>query len=152
MLTRYIEGVIACVDHPVILISDDDPLVTSALDRQATRAGLWVVSDHHSQVHAMAKVLQPTVIILDLHQSVHGITLLDQLKGDPETRDVRVIVLSANADDVTRRLCLEKGAAEFVTKPFDTLFVTRVAGLAGSVSRERMTQRKGPVRRREPSA
>ncbi len=118
--------------RPTILIADDEPLLVSALARQAKLAGLSFISDTSSNhVMELAKRHKPAVIILDIVQNVDGRDLLAQLKRDPETREIKVIILSAIPDQYTRHLCFELGAVDYEVKPFDSTFMRKVARLAG---------------------
>jgi CheY-like chemotaxis protein len=117
---------------PVVLISDDEPLVVSALTREARRSGLASVADTTSHlVLSLARRHRPAVIILDIHQHQDGRDLLAQLKQDPETRDCKVVILSGVEDQFTRHVCFELGAEAYEVKPFDPTFMTRVARMAG---------------------
>ncbi|MBJ6759816.1 response regulator [Myxococcaceae bacterium JPH2] len=123
---------------PVILISDDEPLIVSALAREARRSGLTCVSDTTSErVLELARQHQPAVIILDINQHQDGRDLLAQLKQDPLTRDCKVIILSGVEDQFTRHVCFELGADDYEVKPFDPTFITRIARLAISVAHAR---------------
>ena len=65
---------------PVVLIADDEPLLVSALVREARRSGLTSVSDTTSErVLELAREHRPAVIILDIHQNQDGRDLLAQL-------------------------------------------------------------------------
>ncbi len=120
------------MSRPTILIADDEPLIVSALARQAKLAGLSFISDTSSaHVVELAKAHKPAVIILDIVQNVDGRDLLAQLKRDPETRHIKVIILSAIPDQYTRHLCFELGAVDYEVKPFDSSFMRKVARLAG---------------------
>jgi two-component system response regulator AdeR len=117
---------------PVVLIADDEPLVVSALAREARRSGLASVADTTSErVLELARKHRPAVIILDLHQHQDGRDLLAQLKQDPDTRECKVIILSGVEDQFTRHVCFELGAEAYEVKPFDHTFMTRVARMAG---------------------
>ncbi len=105
--------------EPKILISDDDANLVTALSRFARHAGFEVTEDTESEVVALAKRVHPDLILLDLRQKVDGRDLLASLKRDPETRDIKVVVLSGVEDQFTRRTCLELGAFDYETKPFD---------------------------------
>jgi CheY-like chemotaxis protein len=115
---------------PVVLISDDEPLLVAALSREARRVGMHAVPDTTSDVVDMARKLQPDIIVLDIHQRIDGRDLLASLKKDPETRDLKVVILSANEDQFMRHLCLQLGAADYEVKPFDPTFIRRVARMA----------------------
>jgi PAS domain S-box-containing protein len=62
----------------------------------------------------------PDLILLDLHlPDLHGREVLEQLKGDPATASIPVVILSADASPAQlERLCAA-GAAGYLTKPID---------------------------------
>lgn len=114
---------------PTILISDDEPLLVAAISREVRRIGLTPISDTKSDVVSLAREHQPSVILLDVRQQVDGRDLLQRLKTDPTTRDLKVIVLSGVEDQFIRRVCLELGAEDYVIKPFDSSFLHKLARL-----------------------
>jgi CheY-like chemotaxis protein len=74
------------------------------------RLGLELAREHH-----------PDLIVLDLHlPDLPGERVLAELQEDPETRDIPVIVLSADATR-EREQMLVAGASAFLTKPIDLL-------------------------------
>lgn len=120
------------MSSPLVLIADDEPLVVSALAREACRSGLTSVADTTSEhVLELARKHRPAVIILDLHQRQDGRDLLAQLKQDPETRDCKVVILSGVEDQYTRHVCFKLGADAYEVKPFNPSFMPRVARMAG---------------------
>jgi DNA-binding response OmpR family regulator len=114
---------------PTILISDDEPELASALRREVNRAGMSAVIDANSDVVAMAKEHQPDLIVLDIHQRIDGRDLLAALKNDPQTKHLKVLMLSAVEDQFMRHTCLELGAADYDVKPFDPGFIRRMIRL-----------------------
>ncbi len=119
---------------PVVLISDDEPLLVNALSREARRVGLQAVADTSSDVVDIARAVQPDVIVLDIHQRVDGRDLLAKLKKDPATAHLKVVILSANEDQFMRHLCLELGAVDYEVKPFDPTFIRRIARMAAGAA------------------
>jgi len=115
---------------PTILISDDEPMLVTALCREARRVGLEPIGDTTSDVVTLAKTLRPDVILLDVHQRIDGRDLLSRLKRDPETCNMKVVILSAVEDQFMRRTCLELGAEDYEVKPFDPTFLRKVARMA----------------------
>ena len=113
--------------NPTILVSDDEPLLVNALKREARRFGIDVIIDTKSNVVEIARAQRPDLIVLDIHQSLDGRDLLATLKRHPETRDVPVVMLSANEDQFIRHCCLELGAADYEVKPFDPSFMRKMA-------------------------
>ena len=66
-----------------------------------------------------ARQLLPTLIILDLMlPQLEGTEVCKQLKADPKTAGIPIIMLTAKAEEVDRVLGLELGADDYVTKPF----------------------------------
>lgn len=116
------------MDHtPTILVSDDEPLLVNALKREARRFGIEVLVDTKSNVVEIAEQFHPDLIVLDVHQLLDGRDLLAALKRNDKTRDVPVIMLSANDDQYMRNCCFELGAEDYEVKPFDPSFLRKVA-------------------------
>jgi CheY-like chemotaxis protein/anti-sigma regulatory factor (Ser/Thr protein kinase) len=68
----------------------------------------------------LARQHRPTLILLDLHlPDLHGREVLEQLKRDPATADIPVVVVSADATPAQVERLLAAGAAEYLTKPID---------------------------------
>jgi two-component system, cell cycle response regulator DivK len=67
---------------------------------------------------SMAQTAQPDLILMDLGLPViDGWQATKQLKGDPGTQHIPIIVLSAHAMTNDRELALAAGGDEFDTKP-----------------------------------
>lgn len=124
------------VPKPTVLISDDEPMLVSALSREVRRAGFEPIADTTSDVVSLARRHKPDVILLDVHQRVDGRDLLATLKKDPETRNTKVVILSAVEDQFMRHTCLELGAEDYEVKPFDPTFIRRLARLVGAANDE----------------
>src|SRR5215469_12854507 len=76
---------------------------------------------------AMAISESPDIILMDLEMpNVDGWEATRRLKGDPQTRDIPIIALSAHALAGEREKALAAGCNEFDTKPieFDRLVAT----------------------------
>jgi len=68
----------------------------------------------------LAQQLKPALILLDVHlPDLHGFDVLRQLRDDPRTKDIPVVVLSADATDWQTGRFLDAGANDYLTKPFD---------------------------------
>ena len=75
----------------------------------------------------MAAAEQPDIILMDLEMPVvDGWEASRRLKGNPQTRDIPIIALSAHALAGERQKALAAGCNEFDTKPieFDRLVAT----------------------------
>jgi CheY-like chemotaxis protein len=83
----------------------------------------------------MAAAEQPDIILMDLEMPVvDGWEATRRLKGNPQTRDIPVIVLSAHALAGERERAIAAGCDEFETTPieFDRLVATMRRVLAHS--------------------
>jgi CheY-like chemotaxis protein len=82
----------------------------------------------------MAAAERPDLILMDLEMPViDGWEATRRLKGNPDTRDIPIIALSAHALAGSREKALAAGCDEFDTKPieFDRLVATMRRVLAG---------------------
>jgi len=102
---------------PWILVVDDEPDVAYLFQQQLQREGYRVsVVTQGSQAVQVARQLRPELITLDLLMDVDGLAVLRQLKADPETADIPVVIVSVVAEP-ERGLAL--GAADYLTKPLN---------------------------------
>jgi CheY-like chemotaxis protein len=100
----------------VVLVIDDDPSALDLIGRTLQGAGVRVVtaSDGEEGLN-LARTLHPAAITLDvLMPGMDGWEVLRELKADPETRDIPVIMVTMTDD---RELGYALGATEFLTKP-----------------------------------
>ncbi len=68
---------------------------------------------------AAAQTEAPDLLVLDIGlPEMDGWQVLDHLRSVPETRSLPVLVLTAHAEEESRRRADEGGADAFVTKPF----------------------------------
>jgi CheY-like chemotaxis protein len=102
----------------VVLAIDDDPDVIYLLSENLAEAG-YLVTGANSGYEGVQKArsLKPFAITLDiLMPNKDGWQVLHELKSDPETRSIPVILLSIiDNKDLGYRL----GAADYLVKPFD---------------------------------
>jgi CheY-like chemotaxis protein len=105
-----------------LLYIEDNPanlkLVEHLLQAQA---GVHLVTASHGALGLeLARRHHPDLIILDLHlPDVMGWEILHQLRSDDATRDIPVIVLSADTTASQRSRLLEAGADRYLTKPIN---------------------------------
>ncbi|MEW5775036.1 MAG: response regulator transcription factor [Thermodesulfobacteriota bacterium] len=68
---------------------------------------------------AEARRRRPDLVVLDLMlPGMSGFDVCKELKRDPETMDIPVIMLTARGEEVDRIVGLELGADDYVVKPF----------------------------------
>ena len=107
--------------RPVVLVVDDDPAVRDALTKLLRRAGYAClgVSDGAAGL-AFARTRRPSVIITDFQMAgMNGLAFLEEVRRQPQLRDVPAILLSAHGADAASERVRQLGAY-FVAKPYDT--------------------------------
>ena len=111
----------------ILYVEDNDDNVYVVRNRLG-RAGFTVlVAVDAEQGLAMATAERPDLILMDLEMPViDGWEATRRLKGNPDTRDIPIIALSAHALAGSREKALAAGCDEFDTKPieFDRLVAT----------------------------
>jgi len=103
------------------VLAVDDTLASLKLLSDILGAEGYRVLPADSGELALASVARqrPELILLDLRMpGMDGFEVLRQLKRNPESRDVPVIILSAVTDAEQRVEGLKLGALDFVSKPF----------------------------------
>ncbi len=87
----------------------------------ARRAGITLLSAMQGSMGVtLARDHRPELILLDLDlPDMRGEEVLARLHADPETVDLPVVVISADATSGQRARLVEAGARDFITKPFD---------------------------------
>jgi DNA-binding response OmpR family regulator len=101
-----------------ILVVDDEPDLLRFVRRALEAEGYQVqTATDGADGLRLALTTEPDLIVLDLLMpGVDGQAVLSAvLAQDP---DMRVLVLSATADVQARIACLERGAVDFLAKPF----------------------------------
>jgi DNA-binding response OmpR family regulator len=106
---------------PTLLVVDDDPEINRLVARIFEKRGYRVTAAlDGAEALASVKRDRPDLIMLDLNlPKIDGWEVCRQLKGDPATRAIPIIMLTAahaNVDDAEIGLGL--GADEYVAKPF----------------------------------
>lgn len=105
---------------PSIMLVDDDPLLGEIVHHKLRLAGHEVTLVSASEeACATARELMPDLIVLDSMMPIlSGPQVLAELKRNPATASIPVIMLTARKgqDDVVQ--ALRAGAEDYLTKPF----------------------------------
>ncbi|MCA9568182.1 MAG: response regulator, partial [Myxococcales bacterium] len=104
--------------RPLILVIDDDTGAQEFIGRALDRSGFRVeLANDGREGIEKARELLPLAIVLDVMMPrVDGWSVLAELKGDPSTADIPV-VMATMVDDRAR--AIETGAVEYLSKPVD---------------------------------
>jgi adenylate cyclase len=119
------DGVRTAVQSSRILIVDDNASNRDVLERRLAREGHQIVTAANG-TSALELVGKETfdLILLDLIMpEMSGFEVLRRLKAAEHTSDIPVIVISAldEVDSVVR--CIEAGAEDYLTKPFNPILL-----------------------------
>jgi CheY-like chemotaxis protein len=109
-----------------ILIVEDHPTMREAMRLVLEHEGfdINVAADGQSAL-TMARSGPPDLMFLDMNlPGASGADILRQLKADPQTAGIRVIVITAVGEE-GRQFALSLGADEYFTKPFSPLALLR---------------------------
>jgi CheY-like chemotaxis protein len=115
-----------------ILLVEDNEMNRDMLSRRLARSGYEVVlAVQGEEGVALARSAAPDMILMDMSLPVlDGWEATRRLKGDPETRDIPVIALTAHAMSGDREKAQEAGCDDFDTKPVEyTRLLSKIQGL-----------------------
>ena len=103
-----------------VLVVEDEPNIIEAISFILSRDG-WNVDTHSNGVDAadVVRRKQPDVLILDVMlPGRSGYDILRDLRDDPATQTLPVLMLTARGQTKDRELAEQAGASRFMTKPF----------------------------------
>ncbi len=125
-----------------LLIADDSPVNRDLLERRLTREGYTVdLADNGVRALEMIQGRDYEILLLDIMMPLmDGFEVLRKLRAQDETKHLPVIVISAldDVDSIVR--CVEMGADDYLTKPFDPVLLR--ARIDASLERKRLRDRE----------
>src|SRR5712692_3052470 len=104
--------------HPLVLLIEDDAATVRLVRAYLHDAG-YDLAEASTPAHGfeLARRLRPAAILLDLDlDGEDGLKLLEQLKADPATREIPVVIESVLAE---QRRGFLLGASDYLVKPLD---------------------------------
>ncbi|MEM8947142.1 MAG: response regulator [Planctomycetota bacterium] len=103
-----------------ILIVEDDASLAEVLDYNLSQEGYAtaVARDGHQGLREM-RLRCPDLVVLDLMlPMIGGLEVCRQLRADPATQEVLVLMLTARSEESDQLVGFSVGADDYVTKPF----------------------------------
>jgi CheY-like chemotaxis protein len=103
-----------------ILVIEDSAVIRRLIEvcLRAADLDIHMSEDGPSGLEAV-RTQSPDLLVLDIGlPGMDGWQVLDHIRTDPATRSLPVVVLTAHAEEESRRRADEGGADAFVTKPF----------------------------------
>jgi len=106
-----------------ILVVDDDADIVGFLAMNLRMEGFEVdVASDGEQALARVRGFAPDLVILDVMMpGIDGVEVTRQLRADPVTTALPIIMLTAKGQTPDKVMGLQAGADDYLVKPFDTL-------------------------------
>jgi two-component system alkaline phosphatase synthesis response regulator PhoP len=103
-----------------IAIIEDESNIVELVKYNLDRDGYHTLSANNGRKGLdLVRQELPDLVILDLMMpELDGISVCKQLRADPQTKNIPIIILTAKSEEADRVLGLEMGADDYVTKPF----------------------------------
>jgi DNA-binding response OmpR family regulator len=121
------------------LVVEDDPDIVELLVHYLTRDGFSVdtVADGRKALDRI-RAESYQILVLDLQlPGMDGLALCTEVRRDPRTRELPVVMLTARGDEADRIVGLEMGADDYIVKPFSPKeLVARVRALFRRLERK----------------
>jgi PAS domain S-box-containing protein len=125
-------------ERPRILLADDNADMRDYVRRLlAGRYDVTAVADGVAAREAAARALPDLVLSDVMMPRLDGFGLLKELRADPRTQALPVILLSARAGEEARVEGLQAGADDYLTKPFSARELLARVGSALEIARLR---------------
>jgi CheY-like chemotaxis protein len=118
-----------------ILLVEDEPADALLIQRALTRAGFVGQVEHAADADlALAWLRQhteehelPSLVLLDLKlPGMFGLELLDEIRKQPNLRQIPIVVLTGSSDSQTINCAYERGANSYLIKSPDPHEVNRL--------------------------
>lgn len=114
---------------PLILIVEDEADIVTLLRYNLERDGFrTAIAGDGEEALLLAAEQAPNLVLLDwMLPLMSGLEVCRQLRRNPKTRDIPVIMLTARGEEADRVRGLNSGADDYITKPFSpTEMVARI--------------------------
>jgi signal transduction histidine kinase/DNA-binding response OmpR family regulator len=107
-------------ERSLVLLADDNGDMRHYLKRLLRSAGYRVeTAANGEEALAAIRAAKPDLILSDVMMpKLDGFGLLQEIRGDPQLRDIPVLLLSARAGDEAKVEGIRSGADDYLTKPF----------------------------------
>jgi two-component system, OmpR family, alkaline phosphatase synthesis response regulator PhoP len=103
-----------------ILVVDDEPEICDLVRYNLTREGYRVLVEQDGEA-GLDRIFKspPDLVVLDLLlPKLSGLEVLRAVRGEPRTKSLPVLVLTARSTEMDKLLGFERGADDYLTKPF----------------------------------
>lgn len=107
-------------ENATILVVDDEPYMIRLLQHHIERAGYRMVkATNGREALELIRSEPPQLVIMDVMMpEINGLEVLAEIRKQAATKDLPVIIMTANAQRFTREEAVSAGVSAFLTKPF----------------------------------
>lgn len=141
-LTQTPEVMPVSAEQGNLLVVDDNEINRDLISQRLSRQGYAVtVAESGYQALKMIRNRNFDLVLLDIMMpEINGYQVLEQMKQDEKTRNIPVIMISALDEIASVVRCLETGAADYLSKPFDPVLLK--ARIAAVLERKRLRDKE----------
>lgn len=120
MLITKIEGENNMANSKILVV-DDDKLSLTLMTNILKAEGYMVYPfDNGSSILEMVYLIKPSAILLDIIlPGIDGFEICKMLKGDIQTQDIPIIMITGRTHSSDVKKALELGAFDYIKKPID---------------------------------
>lgn len=106
--------------QPSILVVEDEDGMASVLNYTLKKEGYSVhVTNNGPEAIDLAREIHPDLILLDwMLPNMTGVEVCRILRQKTETQNIPIIMISAKGDEVDKITGLDRGADDYIVKPF----------------------------------
>lgn len=119
---------------PTVLVAEDDEDILLLVATRLQRDGFDVVTARSgAEALELVRERRPAIAVLDIGMPPpDGLEVVRRIRGDAELRSMRLLLLTAKAQESDVRRGLEAGADAYLSKPFSPADLSaRVRALLG---------------------
>jgi DNA-binding response OmpR family regulator len=108
------------MSETLVLVADDDDDILLLVTTRLRRDGFEVISARNGEeALALAQERHPAIAVLDIGMpKLDGLEVLQRIRADDTLKEMRVLLLTAKAQESDVRRGYEAGADAYVRKPF----------------------------------
>jgi CheY-like chemotaxis protein len=137
-----------------VLLVDDNPLLLEFMQDALHELGDFLVATATNGIEGLEQYYQvhPACVVIDVKMpGLNGYQLVRALRGDPETAQTPLILLTALAQDIDQFAGLAAGADQYLRKPIDPLELVQAIYRAIQLSDEERFQRLSVLAEEHPN-
>jgi CheY-like chemotaxis protein len=103
-----------------ILVVDDEPVDLKLIETALAPRGYKIITAKNGEEAVnIARTQKPDLILMDiLMPKMDGYTASSEIRKDPKTRDIPIIMITSVGHDLNKKLADGIGATGYIVKPF----------------------------------